>query len=102
MQCPDCQSPLKTNASRCGCGWSLHGGRNAPPVSVDCAHMGCGYHAMAKIQTKTGLASLCSVHYAKHFQDIAEEKCVELGLLTPSMCRDWVRANAGRIFKRAA
>jgi len=72
------------------------------PPRVNCAHMDCGYHAMAKIKTKTGWASLCSVHYAKHFQDIAEEKCVELGLLTPSMCRDWVRANAGRIFKRAA
>lgn len=69
-----------------------------PPV--ECAHIGCGFHASVRIKTKTGMANLCYQHYLKHFQDQAEEKCVELGLLTPGQCREWVKKNAGGLFKR--
>src|SRR3990167_5430647 len=100
MQCPDCKSPLATNAKYCGCGWKLYGDRNTPPPRTNCAHDGCGFHAMAKIKTPTGYANLCSVHYAKFFQDQAEKKCVELGLLTTAQCREWVKKNAGGAFKR--
>lgn len=68
----------------------------------NCAHVECSFHASVRIKTKTGWANLCSKHYAQYFQDRAEEKCVELGLLTPAMCREWVMKNKGGALKRFA
>lgn len=73
---------------------SSHPVFETPPAQ--CAHIDCGYHAMAKVRTKTGYANFCVVHYRKFYQDRAEESCVRLGLLTEGQCREWLRNNKFR------
>jgi len=97
MNCPDCNRGLRDEAIRCACGWSALDIKQ--PVKIDCAHMECNQGAIAKLKTSTGWAKVCHKHYVQYFHEKAEEKCVELGLLTTTMCREWFKQQ-GKGFKR--
>ena len=89
MNCPDCKAYLRADALRCGCGWTARD--NVPPI--ECAHHGCGYHANVRVQTKTGWATLCAVHYKDHFHEQAIKSCKEKGLNSVADCKKWLREN---------
>lgn len=97
MKCPKCSEFLPRLAQSCACGWKRVDSSAEALPWINCAHETCTKPAIVKLKTETGWVKLCESHYTAHFQEPAEQTCVKLGLLTPGMCREWLRANVGRI-----
>lgn len=49
---------------------------------IDCAHQGCGSHAIARVRAPTGWANLCLYHYEHQLDGEAREYCLAHGLNT--------------------
>lgn len=88
--CPDCETRLTDTATRCRCGWRAS---DAPLRCVKCDL--CEKIAIVNLNGRR----VCYVHYVSDAQQKAEQKCVELGLLTTEQCRQWLRETQLKIKK---
>lgn len=88
--CPDCETRLTDTATRCRCGWRAS---DAPLKLIKCDF--CEKNAIVNLNEKR----VCLEHYEADAQQRAKVKCVEMGLLTPEQCRQWLRNNQLQIKK---
>jgi hypothetical protein len=87
--CPQCGVDLPEDSSACACGWRRRPAAKSHHKLVPCAHEGCPTEALIRIQTPTGWANLCRVHYEQHWSTQALAWCVKMHLTDRQAQREY-------------
>src|SRR3990167_4527873 len=80
MICSNCKRRLKPDARACLCGWTA--AAEEGKRRIECAYSPCTASALVRVKTKTGWANLCYDHNIRQHTELAEKRCIELGLYT--------------------
>lgn len=93
MQCPDCQRSLKSEATKCACGWSKAATRpeNLPPVRPRCSR--CTNDAQLKKRVGDRWENVCIDCDKAERTAEAAETCKAKGIHSAADARAWLGKN---------